>query len=80
MHEYAGGHTVAEYPGESLPALLRIVDQPPDQEHIQRNHDKTAEESPFLADGAEDEVRTLFRHESESGLGAVQEALAGQAP
>ena len=76
VHEYARGHTVAVYSGERLPAFLRVHDDSGNQEHVQRDHDKTAEESPFLPYGTEDEIGALLRHESEGGLGPAQKAFA----
>ena len=76
MHEYAAGDAVAVYAGESLPASFGILYYTPHQKYIQQYDCSAAYESPFLADGAEDEVCTLLRHEAICGLSSVEVALS----
>lgn len=78
MHKDAACRTIAVDSGERLPALLGIVYYPPDQEYEQQDQNHGTYKAPFLADGAENEVRALLWHESEGCLGAVQESLSDQ--
>ena len=71
VHEDAAGDAVAVYSCEGLPAAFGVLDDPPYQEYIQKYHECTSGESPFLSDGTEDEVGTLLRYEAECGLCAV---------
>ena len=76
MHEDAAGDAVAVDAGEGLSASFGVVDDPPHQEDVEQNHECTPEESPFFANGAEDEVGTLLRNETVGGLGAVEITLS----
>ena len=78
MHEYTAGYAVAVYPGESLPASFSVIYDSPYKEYIKEYHYGRAYESPFLTDGAENEVCTLFRHETERRLCAVEISLSEQ--
>ena len=60
VHEEAAGEAVAVDAGEGLAAVFGILDDAGDHEHIQGDDDEAAEEAPFFADGAEDEVGALL--------------------
>ena len=79
VHEYARRDTIPIYPGKGFPALLGVNHDPPNHEHIKEYYHKASEEAPFLSNSTEDEVGALFRDETESGLCAVKESLAGEA-
>ena len=72
MHENAAGHTVAVDSRKALSTAFGITDYSPYQEHIKQDDCSGADESPLLADGAEDEIGALLRNETESGLGSVE--------
>ena len=78
MHEDTAGDTVAVYSRERLPASLSILDYPPHQEYIEQDDEGTSDKSPFFTDGAEDEVRALFRDESLCGLSTIEISFACQ--
>ena len=54
-------------------------DEPDEQQDVGGNEDETADEAPFFADGAEDEVGFLFGDEVGFGDGAVEESFADEA-
>ena len=54
------------------------ADEAPNEEQIDKEHAGRAEESLFLADGAEDEVGLLFRHVFELRLRALEESFSGK--
>ena len=75
VHEDAGGDAIAVDPREGFPAPFSIQDEAYDEKDVQEDDDQAADEPPFFADGAENEVGGLFRHEAEGSLGAVEEAF-----
>ena len=76
VHEDAACDAVAVDAGECLPAPFGIPYYPADQEYIQEYDESASDEAPFFSDGAEDEVRALFRYEAVGGLGSVHVAFA----
>lgn len=79
MHGNTTCDTVSIDSRKRLPALLRIIYNLENQKEVDGYDEEASKEAPFLSDGAENKIRTLLRHKTESGLGPVQISLAGKA-
>ena len=72
-------HAIAIDAAKAHGLTLREIDESPDECQEQQQHTSRAQETLFLAHGAEDEVGILLGHELQFGLCTIQETLALQA-
>ena len=80
VEEEDAGDAVAVDAGEVGALALGKVDEAEDEGHEEEDDGGAADESPFLADGAEDEVGAFGGDEVVFDLGAFEESLAGESP
>src|SRR5579859_5568035 len=76
MEKENAGDAVSIHPRKTILLPLSKVENPQKQCDKQSYHQQAPHPSMLLANGAEDEVGTLFGHEIEFSLSAFQKALA----
>ena len=79
MKEQNGYHGIAIYTTEFRSLSFSQLNKPQEEQDIKGYNYETSEETPFLPNGAKDEICALFRYEVEFGLCALQEALSKSA-
>ena len=80
MEEENAEHAVAIDAPEGGGLPLSEVDKAQDERQEQQEHTSSANEPLFLADGAEDKIGVLLRHELQLCLCAIEEALTLKSP